>query len=44
MTLTQKRIIILLVIIVIAVVLGRLAVRAVMNFMLGGTMFGGNIL
>lgn len=44
MTLTQKRIIILLVIIVIAAVLGRLAVRAVMNFMLGGTMFGGNFL
>ena len=44
MTLTQKRIIILLVIIMIATVLGRLAVRAVMNFMLGGTMFGGNFL
>ncbi len=44
MTLTQKRILILCIIIAIAVVLGRLAVRAVMNFLLGGTMFGGNFL
>ena len=44
MTLTQKRILILGIIIVIAAVLGRLAVRAVMNLMLGGTMFGGNFL
>ncbi len=44
MTLTQKRLIILLVIIVIGIVLGRLVVRAVMNLMLGGTMFGGNFL
>lgn len=44
MTITQKRLIILLVIIVIAVVLGRLAVRAFMNLLLGGTMFGGNFL
>jgi len=44
MTLTQKRIIILLAIVVIAAVLGRLAVRAVMNLMLGGTLFGGNFL
>lgn len=44
MTLTQKRPIILLVIIVIGIVLGRLVVRAVMNLMLGGTMFGGNFL
>lgn len=44
MTLTQKRLIILLVIIIVAFVLGRLAVRAVMNFLLGGTMFGGNFL
>jgi len=44
MTLTQKRIIILLVIMIIAFVLGRFAVRAIMNLMLGGTMFGGNFL
>lgn len=44
MTLTQKRIIILLVVMVIAFILGRLAVRAFMNLMMGGTMFGGNFL
>lgn len=44
MTLTQKRWIILIIIAVVAFVLGRLAVRAVMNFLLGGTMFGGNFL
>ncbi len=44
MTITQKRLVILLVIMIVAAVLGRLAVRAVMNFMLGGTMFGGDFL
>lgn len=44
MSLTMKRAIIILVVMVIAFVLGRLAVRAVMNLMLGGTMFGGNFL
>lgn len=44
MSLTMKRAIIILVIIVIAFVFGRLAVRAVMNLLLGGTMFGGNFL
>lgn len=44
MTLTQKRVLILCIIIVIAAILGRLAVRAAMNFFLGGTMFGGNFL
>lgn len=44
MSIQAKRVIILLVIIVVAFVLGRLAVRAVMNMMLGGTMFGGNFL
>lgn len=34
----------LLVVIVIAFVLGRLAVRAFMNLVLGGTLFGGNFL
>ncbi len=44
MTLTQKRIVILLVIVLVAAVLGRLAVRAVLNLLLGGTLFGGNFL
>ena len=44
MTLTQKRFIILLIVVVAGVVLGRLAVRAVMNLLLGGTLFGGNFL
>ncbi len=44
MTLTQKRILILFIIIVVAAVLGRLVFRAVLNFLLGGTMFGGNFL
>lgn len=44
MTLAQKRLIILLVIIIVAFVLGRLAVRGIMNVLLGGTMFGGNFL
>ena len=44
MSLTMKRAIIILVVMVIAFVLGRLAVRAVMNLLLGGTMFGGHFL
>lgn len=44
MTLTQKRWIILIIIAVSAFVIGRLAVRAVMNLLIGGTMFGGNFL
>lgn len=44
MTLTQKRLIILLVVVIVAFILGRLAVRAVMNLLIGGTMFGGNFL
>lgn len=44
MTLTQKRIIILLVIIMTAAILGRLAIRVVLNIFLGGTLFGGNFL
>lgn len=44
MKLTQRRILILLIIIVIAAVLGRLTIRAVMNLLMGGTMFGGNFL
>lgn len=44
MTLTQKRLLVLLAVIIVAAVLGRLAVRAVMNMLLGGTLFGGNFL
>lgn len=44
MSLTMKQIVIICIIIVIAFVLGRLAVRAVLNIMLGGSMFGGNFL
>ena len=44
MTLTQKRILILLIVIVAGAVLGRLAVRAFLNLLLGGTLFGGNFL
>ena len=44
MTFTKKRWIILLIIIVVGFILGRLAVRAFMNLLLGGTLFGGNIL
>lgn len=44
MTLTQKRLIIVAVLIIAGIVLGRLAVRGFMNLLLGGTMFGGNIL
>lgn len=44
MSLTQKRLVILLIIVIVAIVLGRLAVRAFMNLLLGGTMFGGNFL
>ena len=44
MSITTKRIIIFLVLIAVGFVLGRLAVRAVMNLMLGGTLFGGSFL
>ena len=40
MPLLAKRFIILLIIAVIAFVLGRLAVRGVLNLLLGGTLFG----
>ena len=43
MSITAKRIIIIA-IIVVAFVLGRLAVRAGMNLLLGGTLFGGDFL
>ncbi len=44
MTLLQKRLITLLVVILVAAILGRLAVRAVLNLMMGGSLFGGNFL
>ena len=44
MSITTKRILILVVIIAVAFCLGRLAVRVVMNMLLGGTLFGGNVL
>lgn len=44
MDITRKRIIILIIVIIVATILSRLAVRAIINFMLGGTMFGGNLL
>ena len=47
MNLTKKRIILILFIVIIfseQSVLGRLAVRAGLNLLLGGTLFGGNIL
>lgn len=44
MTITTKQVFILIIIIIVAAVLGRLAVRAIMNLLLGGTMFGGNFL
>ena len=44
MSLTTKRVILIAIIVIVAFILGRLAVRAFMNVLLGGTLFGGNIL
>ncbi len=44
MSIPLKRIIVIAVIVVVAFVLGRLAVRAGMNLLLGGTLFGGDFL
>ena len=44
MMLTRKRLIILAIVIIAGILLGRLAVRAIMNLMLGGTLFVGNFL
>ena len=44
MTLIPKRLIIIFVLIIAGIVFGRLAVRGFMNLLLGGTLFGGNIL
>lgn len=40
----RKRIIIIVVIAIIGFILGRLAFRGVLNLLMGGTLFGGNIL
>lgn len=44
MSLQMKQKILLAVILLTGFVLGRLAVRAFMNLLVGGTMFGGNFL
>ena len=44
MTIKSKRMIIIALIVITGFVLGRLSVRAFMNMLLGGTLFGGNIL
>lgn len=44
MTLRQKRILIMSIIVIVGLIAGRLAVRAFMNFLVGGTLFGGNFL
>lgn len=44
MTLARKRILIILIIAIAAFLSGRLAVRAFMNLLLDGTLFGGNFL
>lgn len=44
MPILPKRLLVLAAVAVTAIVLGRLAVRAAMNLLLGGTLFGGNFL
>ena len=44
MSIGAKRAVILAVVILTGIVLGRLAVRAALNLLVGGTLFGGNIL
>lgn len=44
MTLTRKRILLLLLFLAAGAVLGRLLVRAALNLLVGGTLFGGNFL
>ena len=44
MSIEAKRIIVIAALVGIGFVLGRLAVRAFMNTLLGGTLFGGNFL
>lgn len=40
----MKRYVILGIIVLLGIVLGRLTVRALLNFLMGGTLFGGNFL
>lgn len=44
MSTTTKHILVYAAIFAAAFIVGRLSVRAVLNLMLGGTLFGGNIL
>lgn len=44
MTVKDKRLIVTGVIVAAGFVFGRLAVRGVLNLLLGGTLFGGNVL
>lgn len=44
MMLTKKEIVTLIIVILAGIILARLAVRAIMNALLGGTLFGGNFL
>ncbi len=44
MILLRKRVLIFAAVVLSAAILGRLTVRAVLNFLLGGTLFGGNFL
>lgn len=44
MTVNDKKLILIGVIAIVGFVLGRLAVRGLLNLLLGGTLFGGNIL
>lgn len=44
MEITPKRVVILATVIIWGALLGRLAVRAILNLLLGGTLFGGNLL
>ncbi len=41
---TTKRMVILMIVIISGIILGRLAIRAFMNLLLGGTLFGGDFL
>ncbi|MET3938093.1 hypothetical protein ABIC22_000905 [Paenibacillus sp. PvP094] len=41
---TMKRIVILAAIMIFGLILGRLAVRMLINLMVGGSLFGGNFL
>ncbi|CQR55030.1 putative membrane protein [Paenibacillus riograndensis SBR5] len=41
---TMKRIVILAAVMIIGLILGRLAVRMLINLMVGGSLFGGNFL